>query len=370
MCRFFSISILFIILIAVFSFSTSAIDISAKHAYLCEFDTGSPVFSKNEDARVGMASTTKIMTAIVAIENASLDKVVKIPPEAVGIEGSSIYLQEGECLTFEDLLYALMLESANDAAVAIAIATCGSVDSFVELMNQKATQLGLVSTNFTNPHGLDNEEHYTTAKELAIIASYAMSNPTFTEIVSTQKRTIPLSDTGTRVLVNHNKLLKSYDGAIGIKTGFTKKCGRCLVSCAERDGVRMVCVTINAPSDWSDHQKMLDYGFSQYTKVKLADSGDYILSLDVVNGAKSFVKCANFDNLSVTLKNDNINISASLEANRLIPAPIKQGDFVGRIVFKNNNTEIASLNLYALENVKGLKYKKSLFERIFNNGKD
>ncbi len=370
MCRFFSIMIIVVLLMLSLSINILACDVSAKHAYLCEYNTGSTVFAKNENARVSMASTTKIMTAIVAIENFPLNKAVKIPKEAVGIEGSSIYLKEGECLIFEDLLYALLLESANDVAVAIAITVSGSVDGFVQLMNDKATELGLINTHFTNPHGLGDENHYTTAKELSIIACYAMKNPIFAEIVSTYKRIIPLNDDGSRVLINHNKLLRSYDGAIGVKTGFTKKSGRCLVSCAEKDGVRLVCVTLNAPSDWADHSHLLDYGFSQFKNIKLASSGDYILSLNVVNGKKSSILCTNFDNLDITLPVDNINITASLESNRFLPAPIKQGDLVGRIVYKNNGKEIASLNLYALEGVKEIKYKKSFFERLFNYGKD
>ncbi len=365
MCRIFSYVICIISLALIFCLSCSAIEVSAKSAYALEADSGDTVFEKNADTKMSMASTTKIMTGIVAIENAPLDRIVKITPEMVGIEGSSIYLQEGEALTLEELLYALLLESANDASVAIACSVGGSVDKFVKMMNDKAQELGLENTHFTNPHGLDNEEHYTTARELAILANYAMNNPIFYDIVSTYKKVIPLGEDGSRVLINHNRLLKSYDGAIGVKTGFTKKSGRCLVSCAEVDGVRIIAVTLNAPSDWDDHTKMLDLGFSMYENIKLADVGDYNISLDVVNGVKGSILCSNLDSIDVTLKRDNINISAYLEANRMVSAPIKQGDLLGRIVFKNNGEEIASLNLYALESVKEIKYKKSIFERIF-----
>ncbi len=357
----------FIICAFIFSFSAYAIDVSAKGAVLIECDSNDIVYSKNANMRLPMASTTKIMTALVAIENCDdLEKIIKIPRCATGIEGSSIYLHEDEELTISDLLYALMLESANDSAVALAYATCGDLDKFVDLMNEKASELGLENTHFTNPHGLDNDEHYTTAYELGIIASYAMNNPVFSEIVSTYKRTIPLNNgEGTRVLVNHNRLLRSYQGAIGIKTGFTKKCGRCLVSCAEVDGARFVCVTLNAPNDWNDHKEMLDYGFSKYESVRLADVGDYVLSLDLINGVKSNVLCSNFEPLRITLEKENINISARVEYDRLLFAPINQNDVVGRIVFYNNDKEIGSLKLYALETVKNINYKKSLFERLF-----
>lgn len=365
MCRIFSYIICIFCFTLALCLGCSAIEVSAKSAYALEADSCDTIFEKNADTRMSMASTTKIMTAIVAIENASLDTIVKITPEMVGVEGSSIYLQEGEKLTIEELLYALLLESANDASLAIACSVAGSVEGFVEMMNDKAQELGLENTHFTNPHGLDENEHYTTAKELALLASYAMDNPIFYDIVSTYKRVIPLGEDGSRVLINHNKLLHQYDGAIGVKTGFTKKSGRCLVSCAEIDGVRIIAVTLNAPSDWDDHTKMLDLGFSMYEGIRLADIGDYNISLDVINGKKSSILCSNLNGLNITLKRDNINISAYLEANRMVSAPIKQGDYVGRIVFKNNGEEIASLNLYALENVKEIKYKKSIFERIF-----
>ena len=205
----------------------------------------------------------------------------------------------------------------------------------------------------------------TTARDLAFLAKYAMSNPIFSEVVSTYKEVIPLGNDGSRVLINHNKLLRTYSGTVGIKTGFTKKCGRCLVSCAEVEGVKIIAVTLNAPNDWEDHKMMLDLGLSQYENITLANVGDYSISLDTINGVKSSVLCSNLDSLSVTLKRDNINISASLEANRMVSAPIKQGDLLGKIVFKNNDVVIASLDLYAIEGVKEIKYKKSIFERIF-----
>lgn len=364
--NFITFSFLLLLFFMLFILSSRAIDVSCKGGALIDADSGELVFGKNEDLRLPMASTTKIMTALVTIENSCLDDVVRIIPCMTGIEGSSIYLQEGEELTVSELLYALMLESANDASVALAYHVGGSIDGFVDMMNQRAKSLGLASTHFTNPHGLDNEEHYTTAFELATIAREAMKNPVFSEIVSTYKRTIPLNcGEGTRVLINHNKLLRSYEGAIGVKTGFTKKCGRCLVSCAEVDGVKLICVTLNAPNDWNDHKNMLDYGFELYERVNLASSYDYKISLNVVNGEKATVLATNHEPLSVTLKKDNRSITAVCEANRLLSAPIRKGDMVGRIAFYCDNEEIGYVSLFACENVKDIKYKKSLFERLF-----
>ncbi len=359
----------FLMLFATFAFfciQAYALEVSAKHAILIECESGDVIFSKNATAKAPMASTTKIMTAIVAIERGELDRVIKIPADAVGIEGSSIYLKEGEELTLRELLYALLLESANDVATAIAIEIGGSVSGFAQMMNDKASELGLTDTHFTNPHGLDNEEHYTTASDLAKIARYAMQNPDFYEIVSSVKEIIPSSD-GARVLINHNKLLKGYEGTVGVKTGFTKKSGRCLVSCAERDGIRLIAVTLNAPNDWNDHKSMLDHGFGEYEHLELAGAGDYTISLHCVNGRKNEVLCTNFSSLGITLKKgESERVRAVFESERFVFAPIKQGTRVGRIVYYLDDIEIASLDICALESVAPIKYKKSIFERIFN----
>ena len=365
MSRFVAIFITFLILFCSFASVSYGADISARHYALLEAESKDTVCESGGHIKAPMASTTKIMTAILAIENGDPSKTVVIPKEATGIEGSSIYLKEGESLTLEELTYALMLESANDAAMAIAIEIGGSLDGFVEMMNEKAYELGLGNTHFTNPHGLDNEEHYTTAYDLARLATYAMENPVFKEIVSTKKKVIPMED-GCRVLINHNKLLRLYDGAIGVKTGFTKRSGRCLVSCAERDGVRLICVTLNAPGDWCDHKKLLDYGFTKYERLRLADEGDYTLSLSLVNGEKDWVLCSNLESLSLTVRKDlRDEIRAVTEYDRLLCAPIKKGDRIGQVVFYQGENKIGECPLYALESVKSIKYRKSILERIF-----
>ena len=227
--------IILLFIIGMFStivMATENLKLSAKSAYLYDYNTKRALYSKNENIRLPMASTTKIMTALVALENCELTREVKITKESVGIEGSSIYLKAGEVLLLEDLLYALMLRSANDAAVAIAVEVGGSEEGFVEMMNEKAEELSLSNTHFENPHGLDSKNHYTTARELALITAAAIDN------------------------------LKRYKGALGVKTGYTKRSGRSLVGYAERDGIRLISVTINAPDDWNDHEKMLNFGFA------------------------------------------------------------------------------------------------------------
>lgn len=342
-----------------------ALDISAKGAVLLEAQSQEVAFEKNMDLRLPMASTTKIMTALVVLENSCPDDVVTITEEMTGIEGSSIYLKPGEKLTVSELLYALMLESANDASVALAIHVAGSVDSFAEMMNERARAMGLTETSFSNPHGLDNENHYTTPYELGIIALNAMKNKYFFDIVSTRKIIIQRhNEDSARLLVNHNKLLRIYDGAVGIKTGFTKRCGRCLVSCAERDGVMLIAVTLNAPNDWNDHKAMLDYGFSLYENVKLAQAGDYKVQLHAVNGVNSQFIAENTQDASVILRKNNINISAVLEASRILSAPIKKGQEVGKIVFYNNDEPIYTLPLYSTCDINNIEYKKSILERL------
>lgn len=260
----FSIFLIFVfILYSTAIFSASDMRLSAKSAVLYDPHSESFLYSKNADTRLPMASTTKIMTALVAIESASLEATVDISDDAIGTEGSSLYLKKGERMTMGDLLFGLMLRSANDAAAAIAYEISGSIEAFADKMNEKAESLGLTDTHFTNPHGLDDKEHYTTARELAIITGEALKNDTFLQIVSTKKQIITNSDGESRLLINHNKLLNMYENTIGVKTGFTKKSGRCLVGAAERDGVRLITVTINAPDDWKDHIALFDYGFSK-----------------------------------------------------------------------------------------------------------
>lgn len=343
---------------------------TSAHAHLLmEASTGTVLAQKNAELRLPMASTTKIMTALVAIESMPLDSEITVSSLAVGVEGSSVYLAEGEVLTLSDLLYALLLESANDAASAIAIAVGGDIAGFADMMNRRAASLGLTDTHFVNPHGLDSEEHYTTAYDLAVIARTALENPTFREIVSTQKTTIPLhGNEGVRLLINHNKLLRMYEGCIGVKTGFTKKTGRCLVSAAERDGVTLIAVTLGCPDDWNDHEKLLDYGFSLCESVTLAAPEDYLAPLWVISGEKEYVMVGNDTGLTLTLPRERGEIRCVVELPRFAYAPLKQGQTVGRLVWliqsDGHTVELGSVPLVARYGVTEVTYKESLWEKI------
>lgn len=339
--------------------------LSAKSAVLIDADSGEVLSSKNPDERLPMASTTKIMTALVAIEEGDLDSVIRIPREAVGVEGSSIYLYEGEELKLGELVLALMLESANDAAAAIAIAVGGSVDGFADMMNRKALELGLENTHFENPHGLDSEEHYTTARELGKIAAYAMKNDKFREIVSTKKKTIPLNgDEGVRLLLNHNRLLKSYEGAIGVKTGYTKKSGRCLVSAAERDGLTLICVTLSAPDDWNDHRSLLDYGFSLYESRLIFAKNQFGHTLPAVGGESEYVTLTNRDEIRLTLPKSATEVKYRVEAPRFGYAPINEGEMLGTLICSVNGEDVAEVPLYAAYSVGKASNKDNFWGKL------
>jgi D-alanyl-D-alanine carboxypeptidase len=372
------------------SIASAPFGLSAQAALLLDADSGTVLYESNARQRLPMASTTKIMTALCVVENLSPEASVCIDARAVGVEGSSIYLYEGEWLTVRQLLMGLLLESANDAAVALSIATSGSVEAFAELMNQKATELGLTDTHFENPHGLDAESHYTTAYDLALIASAALSHPVLREIMATTRATIPLCDMtapptedgddplqvgektppeGIRVLLNHNKMLRYYDGAIGVKTGYTKRSGRCLVSAAERDGLTLIAVTLNAPDDWNDHTTLLDYGFSRYTRVPLCEKQDYRTLLPLSGGVEDYVLVSCAHGAQITLPREHGSIRCRVELPRFLIAPVIKDAEVGQLVFlcdtngDGTDEEIATVPLLTLYSV-NCSPPPSLWQRI------
>ena len=268
------------ILAAVLLFPVEVGAVSARQAVTLEPVTGRHLFDRGASQRARMASTTKIMTALLICEQCNVLDRMRIPKEAVGIEGSSMYLQEGEVLTLQELLYGLMLSSGNDAAVALAIYCGGTVEGFVERMNDKARILGLKDTHFANPNGLDAPDHYSSAADLAALGAYAMENPIFAKTVST--KTVRAAG---RSLRNHNKLLWLLPGAEGIKTGYTKAAGRILVSSAQRQGRRLVAATMDAPDDWRDHQTLLEDGFRDFQVVQLISAGEQLGTRTVLGGA-------------------------------------------------------------------------------------
>ena len=310
-------------LAAVLLYPGGAYAISAKKAIVMDATTGRCLYEKDADSRSLIASTTKIMTALVVCEQCNVLDRVKIPKEAVGVEGSSIYLKEGEVLTLQELLYGMMLHSGNDAATALAIYCGGTVEGFAELMNDKARLLGMKDSHFVNPHGLDAPEHYSTARDLAILAAYAMKNPIFSQTVSTKTVTV-----SNRSLRNHNKLLWLVEGADGVKTGYTKAAGRLLVSSAQRQGRRLVAVTIDDGNDWADHAELLNKGFADYQLCQIVAKGQCLGSIEILSGQENRVNVLAAEDFSYALA-ENEKPHIILQPPGFAYAPVKQGDEAG-----------------------------------------
>lgn len=320
-----------LIIFAIISIPVSATpDVSAQSAILIEKNSGRILYSKSADLRLPIASTTKIMTALCALEYCDINMTVTISDTASGVEGSSMYLETGEKMTIKELLYGLMLSSGNDAAVAISEATeC----DFIQLMNETADKIGAKNTHFTNPNGLPDDEHYSTCSDMARITAYAMQNPDFCEIVCTKSYRIEGEGKAyPRVLVNHNKLLNAYEGCIGVKTGFTKAAGRCLVSAAERDGMTLICVTLNAPNDWNDHKSMFDYGFSNYKYKAIVQKDTPITEISIENADSGPVSVFPEKDLYYPLK-DGESFTIEYNLYDTISAPVKANSDVGKLSF-------------------------------------
>ena len=318
--------------------------VSAKAAILMHADSGRVLYEKKADEHMLIASTTKIMTAIVVLEHCELDDLVEVDSRSAGIEGSSMYLKAGESYTVEDLLYGLLLVSGNDAASALALHVADSMEEFAELMNAKAAELGMTESSFKNAHGLDEEGHYSTARDMAKLAAYCMGNEDFARIAGTVSHTV-----GEQTLVNHNRLLREYDGCLGLKTGYTMAAGRTLVTCAERDGARYVCVTLNDPDDWDDHKALYDWAFANYSFAEVIPAG---LSYEVplISGAEMTAQ-AETEGAAYALIQNGESYDMELELPAFAFAPISEGERAGRAVACSDGQEIASVRIVYSEDV-------------------
>ena len=348
------ISVTVLAFVLIFSYNVSAaraeeISVSAKSAVVMEASTGRVLYQKNAFEKMPMASTTKIMTALVAIENSNLDDRVTVSPNASGIEGSSIWLSPGETMTLSDLLFGLMLASGNDAAVAIAEHVGGDVETFVGMMNDKAREIGAYNTHFANPHGLPADNHYTTAYDLALISAYAMQNKIFREVVKTQYKTLPWEGhEWDRVVKNKNKILWNYEGGNGIKTGFTKEAGRCLSAAAEREGMQLVSVVLCAPDMFNDCMALMDYGFKNYDYSLIVKAGEKIGEIAVKDGVeKSFPVYTEKDVCFPLTQEEAANLKKRVYIEETLTAPVKKGQQVGRIELWLGEDRIQSVALTA-----------------------
>ena len=337
--------------------------ISAKSAIVMEAATGKIVYGKNADEIRYPASTTKIMTLITALEQGRLEDVIAVSPNAANTDGSSIYLEAGERLKMLDMLYGVMLHSGNDATVAVAEHISGSTEKFAQLMTNKAHAIGAVHTNFTNPNGLPDPKHYTTARDLAIITAYGYKNPLFRKIVSTQHKTIPWNNKGyDRDLYNENKLLWRYNGADGVKTGYTEVAGLCLVSSATRNNVQLIAVTLDADQMWNDSQALLDFGFSKLRPVELFKQGEVLQTARVVAGKSDSVKLAAISGLFVPVSDGDLDqFQVVVDGPDRIKAPIAVGQKIGEVRVLYKMAEIGAIDLIAAENIERVSFVKGIW---------
>ena len=339
--------------------------VAAKGAVLIDADSGRVLFGQNENEVLPMASTTKVMTTLLALENAGLDEQVTAGRNAAGVEGTSLYLSEGETLTMEQMLYGLMLRSGNDAAVAVAEHIAGSVPAFADMMNARAAELH-ADAHFVNPHGLDADGHGISALGMARVMREAMKNPVFRVITGTQRKVIPWSGNEySRVLDNKNKLLKTYEGATGGKTGYTSKAGRCLVFCAEREELSLIGTVLNCPSWFDTAAALLDYGFENYRAEKALEAGQVAAGMRVLGGLSGSVQV-----VAETPLRAAVPVGSSPEVVLRLPealaAPVTTGDIVGTAQIKSGGRVIAECNLRAAATVDRRSFAASI-RRLFLN---
>ncbi|MBE0448939.1 MAG: D-alanyl-D-alanine carboxypeptidase [Actinobacteria bacterium] len=328
-------------------------NLSSPSAIIIEHKTGEVLWAKNPDEKKAIASTTKIMTAILAIEREELDGTVTVGEAVLSAGRYGIKLSVGEQLSLEELLYALMLNSANDAAIAIADRIGGSVGEFTKLMNEKALRIGAENTNYTNPHGLADGSHYSTARDLALIARYAMRNKTFVKIVSTKERKLRRVDPKKpTIVVNRNKLLWDYLGVNGVKTGYTSEAGYCLVSSAKRENISLIAVILGSRSQsalFRESEALLNYGFSLYEKRKLISKGITYKTVKMRYGEKVNLVAA-FD--VETFVRSSIDIDMIIKSKPITKYPVKKGTVLGRVVVVQSGRTVATSDLVAEEDVK------------------
>ena len=302
--------------------------VSAEAAAVAETETGRILYEKNGTKRMKAASTVKILTAMVVLDRLDPALQVRIRPEWTGIEGSSMYLRAGETCTVEELLTGMLLVSGNDAATALACLTAGSCEAFTALMNEKAAALGMEDSRFADPSGLASEDHWVTASDMARLGCAAMKYERLKTIVASRT-----AEAAGKTIRNHNKLLWRSEGAVGIKTGYTRAAGRTLVSCAERDGVAFVCVTLNAPDDWNDHAALLDWAFSAFTRTRPAAEG---WPLPVISGDKPEAVLRPAEDVSLLLPR-SAEAAWTAELPRFVYAPVKAGEEAGRLCCRDGD---------------------------------
>lgn len=329
---------------------------------------GQVLFEHNKNARLAMASTTKIITAIVVIENCeNLDDLVTVADQSVGIEGTSIYLRKNEQMTIRNLLYGLILASGNDSAMALAYAVGGSEDNFVDMMNEFVCKLGLSDTCLKNPHGLDQDGHYTSAYDLAVITNYALNNEVFREIVSTKTKILNEGEKNVRYLRNKNKLLFSQEGCVGVKTGFTDNAGRCLVNACERDGLRVVSVVLNCGPMFEASDNLTEKAFSEFELKTFVEPYCFVGAVNVIDGDKDDAPVVTIKGFSKVIKKSELDLySVEYDIPDSVVAPIDATTVLGEVKIMFDGSEIYTDNLYSTSEINNINLKHKLDSIIQN----
>jgi len=339
--------------------------VGAKAAIVIEAHTGRVLFAQNEHKQLPMASTTKIMTALLALEQSGVDAMFTVDPKAIHVEGSSMGLREGDKASLHGLAVGMLLSSGNDAANAAAVRISGNLPAFAEKMNARAAQIGMTNTSFETPSGLDGEHHYSTAYDMALLAREAIANDRFVAICSQYKLRANFGNPPyNRWLKNHNRLLSTYDGAFGVKTGFTRKSGRCLVSAARRDGVELICVTLGCPDDWGTHRNLYDRFFAQLELRDLAE-GLPAMNVPVVGGAQDTISAQHYESAPIAVPKQGAAIRYEARLPKFVYAPVQKGQYLGEVDIYLDDQRVFTLSLMAGADVPLLhEYKPGLWERI------
>lgn len=362
--KFLVFAVIFSFIFLAFQIPAEGIEVSAASAIVMSADSGEIFFEKDAHKKRSMASTTKIMTAVIALESDKTEDVVKVNSKMVAVEGTSMGLKSGDRITLKNLIKGMMLLSGNDSANAIALYLAGSAENFAEMMNEKAKKIGMEETNFVTASGLDDEEHYTTAYDMALLTSYAMKNPDFRDIVSLSKGQVEyISPHAIYTYYNHNKFLSMYEGACGVKTGFTKKSGRCLVTAVERDGNRLICVTLNAGDDWNDHKKIYDYCFSTGQFFQPSDTFNTLIP--VTGGYKSEI-IAHAEYIPNIFTSSDSRIYTKICTDKFLYAPVTKGDQVGSVKFYRDGVLVKEIPLIANESTQIKEYTQKRKNKLFN----
>lgn len=354
-------AVLIFSVLMLFAMSTKCLA-APKSAVLIEKESGRVLFEINKDEPLPMASTTKIMTALIALEEGNIDEYFTVNSGAIKVEGSSMGLKEGDKVTLRILAAGMLLSSGNDAANAAAVKIKGSVEDFVSLMNKRAKEMGLESTSFETPSGLDGENHFSTAYEMAVIAQNALKNPDFAAICGKKSIAAEFGNPPySRTLINHNRLLKTLKGATGIKTGFTKKSGRCLVSSAEREGVSLICVTLGCPDDWNYHTALFDEYFA---KLKSVPMETIYTDIPVCGGTEKTVAAASSVVSLSLFEGEKEKIETVISKAPFVFSPVQKGEIIGKVIYKLNGKTVAEVPLLAEKQIEAVTENKGFWKNI------